>query len=553
MQNWFGPRGFGRALSWLAAGPFLWTLCGAPAFAATDPQDATLDAPPANLAPASATLSQILAAHDKAVGNVTAGSGRATVEKWTFTDSGLAGSERLERSGTNYHSRIAAGPFVDEYGQYQETRWHQDANGFTSQTSQIDSRSFYAIRVLEDAADPKNDVTILGQTAGAAPAWVLQIKRPGYRHPEWIFYDRANAQVVRVEYVSGRHRVVETYDDFRTTDGIAQAWHMHDGDGRPELDDDWHLQAVRHGVAVSDAEFQMPPHRPTISRVTVPTQIPDQTTGLGFVVRLNINGRGLDFLLDSASDVSILDRNVAHDLGLPTFGQTTQLSDGKPVAYRSVLPDVDLDGIRLHGYSILCESFAYKPAADTRIVGVLGYDFFAANVLHFDFANGRLEALPVAPFFQPHPVASGLDIPMQIDDGVPLIPMYIGDTLATNVVLDTALSFSLISGSFAAAHPADVVDAGHDHGTGLVPFADDNAYGVRAEIWYASVPHLRFALSDYIDKGVITGNFPFRFHDREVDGFVGSDYLKLYDLYFAYPAGRLIVAPNANMQRLERH
>ncbi|HEY5425202.1 MAG TPA: aspartyl protease family protein, partial [Candidatus Tumulicola sp.] len=445
-------------------------LCAVSAAPALDKHDAALDAAPTGLVPSSAKLSDVLAAHDRAVGNAAAEAGKTVAERWIFTSAGIAGTETLERSGLNYHSRIAEGPFVEEYGQYQGTRWHQDANGFTSATSEIDARSFYAVRVLEDAADPKNDVTILGETTGAQPAWVFQIKRPGYRHPEWIFYDKASAQVVRVEFVSSRRRIVETYDDFRTTDGFVQAWHIRDTDGRPELDDDWSLQSVRHGVPLSDAIFQMPPHRPTVSHVTAATDIPDRTTRAGFVVRVNLDGRGLDFLLDSASDESILDRNVAHDLNLPTYGQTTKLADGRPVTYRTTLADADVAGIHLRNFTVSCSDFAYDPDSRIRIVGVLGYDFFAANVLHFDFANGRIEALPTPPFTQAAPVAGGIEIPLTIDDGVPLVPMYVGNTLATAVVLDTALPFSLISGTFAAEHPADVVDRSHgDHASGMVP------------------------------------------------------------------------------------
>ena len=528
------------------------TAVVAPAVARAAQDDPALNAPPTGLQPTTATLSAILAAHDKANAQANAAKTAGIVERWEFTDSGITGTELLKRSGTNYRSQITEGPFVDLFGQYHDSRWHQDANGYTSETTQIDTRSFYAVRVLEDAADPKNDVSVLGETIGARPAWVLQIKRTGYRHPEWVFYDKQTAQVVRVEFVSSRHRVTEIYDDFRTTDGVTQAWHMHDTDGRPELDDDWTLKSVERNVSLNDADFQGPPHRPSISHVSAETDIPAQTTFAGFVVRLNVNGRGLDFLLDSASSTSVIDRNVAHDLGLPTYGQTTHLSDGKPVEYRTTIADTDVGSIHLHNYVLDAVDYAYNPREEMRVVGVLGYDFFAANVLRFDFVNGRLAALPAAAFTQATPVPGGLEIPLSIDDGLPLVPMYIGDTLSTNVVLDTILPYSLVSGSFAAAHPEQVVDLHPgEHGHSVVPFADDNTFGVLAEVWAAKVPHLRFALSDYINKFVFTGNFPFKMHGRDVDGFVGLDYLHLYDVYFAYPEGRLIVKPNARLHQLQ--
>jgi hypothetical protein len=519
-----------------------------PGRAARPDTDPALDVPPAGLVASKVTLSQVLAAHDKA-NQPAAGSRDTVVERWSFTDSGLAGTEVLQRSGSNYRSTLAAGPFVDRYGQIQDIRWHQDDNGFTSVTTQIDARSFYAVRVLEDAADPKNDVTVAGQTTGERPAWVLRIKRSGYRHPEWVFYDEANGQVVRVEYVGSKRRNVETYDDFRNSGGIVRSWHMHDTDGRPELDDDWTLDSIQRGVTLPDSTFAMPPYHPTVSAVTAATAIPDRRTGWGNIVRVNVKGRGLDFLLDSAAGVSTIDRNVAHDLGLPDYGQTTRLKDGHIVNYRTMLADADVGGIHLHDFALQTEDFAWNPDEKTRIVGELGYDFFAANVLHFDNVNGTLEALPAAAFTAPVPVPGGVDVPIQLDDGVPLVPMYIGNTLTNNVVLDTALPLSLISGTFALNHPADVVDMSRgSHNHAMVPFADDNSYGIRAETWYARSPTLQFAISNYTDKLVIAANFPFLIHDKEVDGFVGIDYLRYYDLYFAYPYGRLIVKPNARMR-----
>ena len=79
----------------------------------------------------------------------------SVVEHWTYTEAGVSGAEDLQRDGTDYHSRITYGPFVDEYGQRGDARWHNDANGFTSGTTDIEERSFYAMRVTEDASDPK--------------------------------------------------------------------------------------------------------------------------------------------------------------------------------------------------------------------------------------------------------------------------------------------------------------------------------------------------------------------------------------------------------------
>ncbi len=509
--------------------------------------DATLDASPAGISPTTTHLATILAAHDKAVGQLPAGMRDSVVEYWEFTDSGLAGSERLERSGSNYHSRIANGPFVEEYGQFGATRWHQDANGFTAATTQIDERSFYATRVVEDASDPKNDVTVLGETSGPHPAYVLKVKRSGFKHPEFIFYDTETGNVVRVEYAVRRQRVIETYDDFRITNGVSRAWHIHDTDGRPALDDDWKLQSITHGDAIADAVFQMPPHRPAVSQVTEVTQIPSRTFLDGYLVRMTVAGRGYDFLLDSSVEESTIDRNVAREMNLPTYGQTTQLPDGKPVTYRTTIADGDIAGIRLRNFTLNSEEFAYQPDDRTKIVGILGFDFFAANVLHFDFMNRTLEALPVAGFAAAQPVEGSVDVPLTLDDGLPLIAVGIGTTVTHNAVLSTGFPFSIIFGSFVDEHSSDVKDPPGEHHRHqeLVPFADDGTFGVSAQVWTSLVADLRFAIGDYRQVGLFTTNYPLTIHDQPIDAIVGMDYLQFYDVYFVYPYNRLIVKPNA--------
>jgi hypothetical protein len=518
--------------------------CGFPADAASDPK---LDQPPAGIVPTTIRLAEILAAHEKAVGAVPAGTPNTVVERWEFVDTGLAGIENLVRSGTDYRSTIEAGPFVERFGQHSGERWHQDANGFTNPTTGVDDRSFYAIRVLEDAADPKNDVTVLGETTGAHPAYVLQVKRPGGHHFEWIFYDKATWQVDRVELSASGRRIVETYDDFRATKGVTQAWHVHDTDGRPELDDDYTLQSLQQGVPVDASAFQPPPHAPTVSRVTQTAAIPAQTHRAGFVVRMMVNGRGLDFLLSSGAERSVIDRDVARDLHLPTFGQTTQLADGKPVSYRTVIADGDVGPIHLHNFVFDSERFVYQPNDSTKVVGTLGSDFFAANVLHFDFENGTLEALPVLGFDQVHPVDGAFDIPLDVDDGTPFVTLRIGDTIAAHSILETSSPYTILFGAFVDEHPAQLedVDTRIGHRRTVVPFADDGAFGTEAEVWEANVKDFIFAITAYPAAGVVATNYPYTLHGENVEAMVGMDYMCLYDLYFDYPNGRLLLKPNA--------
>jgi Aspartyl protease len=506
--------------------------------------DAVLDAPPPGLVPTTATLAAILAAHDKAAGS-SGGASEATVEKWTFTDAGVAGNEVLQRSGTNYHSTIVRGPFVEQYGQVDGKRWHQDANGFTSAASGIEDPSFTAVRVLEDAADPKNDVTVIGETSGANPAYVLQIKRPGFHHPEWVYYDKSTAQIVRVEFVSGKRRDVQEYDDFRSTGGVTQAWHMHDTDGRPELDDDWRLVEFKRGLTVPSAVFAPPPN-PENAAVAARAPIPSTFVGDDTViVRLQVAGRGLDFELDASEPESIIDRSVAEELGLPTYGQVTRLADGQPIGYETILPDANLGPARLHDFRLLVEGFTYKARADTRVVGLLGYDFLANHVVHVDYVHDLVEIFPTQAFGNATPVDGGLDLPISFDDGLLLVPMQFGATFTDKVIVNNAFPYTLAFGPFYSEHSADFHDLFRTKEQRDVPFADGDTVGQRFEVWVTQTASLRFAIADFGSHLFLATNLPYDAYQTNVDAMIGADYLHYFDLYFDYPHGRFIVKPNS--------
>ena len=82
---------------------------------------------------------------------------------WSLTFSGVTGTETLLRRSADYHSTIALGPFTEEFGEFAGRRWHVNENGVPSPSKGDDYTSFVMFRVMDDVADPKNDVTLLGE------------------------------------------------------------------------------------------------------------------------------------------------------------------------------------------------------------------------------------------------------------------------------------------------------------------------------------------------------------------------------------------------------
>jgi Aspartyl protease len=509
--------------------------------------DDKLDAPPAGLTPSSAHLADILKAHESAVGHLDAGVPDRSVEDWSFTDTGQSGTEHLERSKTDYDSQITFGSLAESYGQFNGVRWHHDYNGFTSTTYANDDESFFPLRVLDDLADPKNDVTLKGETTGASPAYVIEIKRPLYHHPEWVFVDKSSDLITRVEWVSGKRRIVNVYDDYRLTDGLRQPWHIHDSDGRPQRDDDWHRTSLSRAAPISVARFAPPPSTPGISLgFADTTALPAKMLFRRLVVRVSVQGRGLDFLIDSASANSYIDRDVAADLNLPTFGALTQLDDGTKLAYMTRIDDATVGPLRFQNLVLESTTYKYQFGENIRVVGVLGYDFLAGVVLHINYLDGTAELIPRSHFAGANPIADSYVLPLVMDDGVPMVSMGIGEGVAPHVIFGTAMPFTVIGGPYIDAHPTDFVDLpGVKRRDAFVPFADENSYGATASVWPTRASHMRIGPSDYQQLLVVGTNFPLGSSEDAADAILGVDYLVFYDVYLDYPDQRIIIKPNA--------
>lgn len=503
------------------------------------------DKPPAGIVPTSESLAAILAAHDRAVGRPAPGTKDTTRERWTFTDMGLSGTEVLVRSGTDYHSIITAGPFNEEYGQVDGRRWHRNNNGITSSIEDDDARSFTMLRVLEDAADPKNDVKVLGEVAAPKPAYVLEIRRPGLKHPEWVFYDKATSLVARVDTVSDDFRLSSVYDDYRTTSGLTQPWHVRDSYTESYLDDEWQRASMTVGEQIDRKDLAEPARGRSIADFTGQVSLPANIVYGTVVLRVNVNGRGLDFSLSTDAPRSIIDRDVARELNLPTFGQVTKSNGGEPVGYKTVLAQADLGPLHLHDFVMRALPFHYHANDATKIVGVLGYDVLAGAVMHIDYVKGKVELIDARQFDSESLNGKPAVLPLKIIDGVPFCEGRIGQTTAKRLIIDNDSDVTVVFGAFSTRYPDDVKDeSGRRHADYVVPFADRSQYGLHVESWIARPTHFVFGPVDFATAHFFATNYPLQEAGQDVDGIVGADVLGFYDVYVDFPHDRVVLVPN---------
>jgi hypothetical protein len=528
-------------------------------------KDDKLDAPPPGITPASVTISQILKQYDAAVGRLKAGVTDMRREVWRFSKAGLNGTETLTRQGFNFHSKIVAGPIVNEYGQFLGQRWHKDANGFVTPVEGIDITSFQMLvfmRNFGDAEDPKNDVKVIGESNDAQPAYVVQINRPSYLHPEWIYYDKKTGLIDQIVNVVSAKRYTATYTDYRPTKGLTQPWHVHVTDGRAPLDEDFTRDSLAIGIASDAREFVMPLNTASLATVAGHMDIPSRIvtrhlymrSGLRsyrtfsaptVVVRVNVNGRGLDFELSAGTPESLLDWDVAQQLGLSSYGQTLRTPSGDPMAYDTMLPTAQIGSLALHNFAVRALPFNYHLGGEVEVVGTLGYDVLRSGVFKIDYDNGKVTLDPASVYDSAQPVPGAFMVPIHFDQGYAFFDGLLDFHSSRSVLFANNFNLSYVFGHFTSRYPDSVKDAsGEHHGGAVVPFADSSGYGRRLEVWLGRIPDLQFAQAHFVDYYMLGTDGDVTFAGHQVDAVIGADFLKYYDVYLDYPHNRVLLKPN---------
>jgi hypothetical protein len=513
-------------------------LITAPSIAVGKGATVNLDKAPDGIVPTTAILSKILSAHQAAIGRLQPATGSVRTDIWNFTDSGTTGSERLVRQGSDYHSVITTGPFTEEYGQSGFSRWYMNENGAVTDTTSADFRSFDMFRVLDDANDPKNDVTLLGETTDAQPAYVVEVKRPHEAHPEWLYFDKKTALVTSTIQIIDDRRITSTYGNYQMVRGLTEPAHVHDSDGTASLDDDYQRQSATFSNTVSPNEFAKPPSRANFALVNHPVDLKARIVRNTVIIRLNVNGRGLDFELSSGDPHSFIDSEVARELNLPTFGHVTQ-AEGEDQAYETKIATAWAGDLYVQNFALEALPFSFH--AD---------DFLSQGFFTVDYVNGRVTATPntVAPF---DAFGAGLDvIPVWFDDGQPFFSCTIGDHGTNYALLDSSFELSYVLGSFTQEYPDAVPDLFRkQHTHAIVPFADSGSYGRDLDIWLAKLPTLQVGPMNFVNYDMFATDADLESGDHPIDAVIGSQFLQFFDVSYDFAHSRVLLKENAYFHR----
>lgn len=165
------------------------------------------------------------------------------------------------------------------------------------------------------------------------------------------------------------------------------------------------------------------PATASVADTTVRTSVPFRFDLGNLFVEVFINGTGPhDFLLDTGSPVTAMDRGLAQRLGLTIESVGTASGAGgdsvpagrvEGVGVRLAGEDAAPDGV----YVLPLDSLM-SPTSDRRVDGVVGYPFFRDRVVELDFPAGSVQVHDAKRFRYTGP---GHRLPMTVRDGWALL------------------------------------------------------------------------------------------------------------------------------------
>jgi len=180
-------------------------------------------------------------------------------------------------------------------------------------------------------------------------------------------------------------------------------------------------------------------------------------------------------------------------------------------------------------------------------VGLLGFDFIAATLLHIDYEHETLDAF--APGALPPP-AGAVGVPIRLNRQQPSVSVSIDGFKSDDFLIDTGAGVPfMIFQRFFRPRPNDDRKGARDAVRSGGATSTVRIVGGRSGADAVTVSH--FSLGDW---NFATAN-GFLASDRNIfgidneDGLIGADILRLFDVYLDYPDERIYLEPNARFPR----
>jgi predicted aspartyl protease len=426
--------------------------------------------------------------------------------------------------GSNYVETESDGVITTAEGSFNGVDWAQNGNGIvlTRDKASLYEDPYQAALDAPDVASAVLDVE--NDSDGNI---VLDITRPSGSSKRYT-YDSTTFLPVRVDYNDAGERRSYIFSDYKRYFGIMFPAHITYTSQLAKNDATYDLVSYDR-VSAADVSLAIPTSKPVFdlgSRTSLP--IPADFSSDGVIVRVTVAGRGLDFLLDSGSSESIIDVDVARELGLSVHDQRTLAYSGTPMAGETVINDLSLGDIHAPHFAIETVPFSLN-VDQKKVVGILGGDFFASGRIAVDF--GARTVTMLAPAMQ-LPATGWTKLPIQVTAFVPVTTAAFNGFKGTFVVDTGAWSTVLYRHYFAHFMPKAMAVEGQASGISGKRFDFRTYHMSRIDIGDLAFVNIQV---EVLDSGK-TDNY-------SVDGLLGRTFLNNFSLIFDYADQTLYLKP----------
>lgn len=448
------------------------------------------------------------------------------IEDWHLQQDGMSGTFRVHRLGRDYRETTILGPLSYENGVRNGVRWQTNRNGLTFTFSGFHERDAISERVFEGPLRSDRDQKLVGESV-QENAYVIEVNPPGGRH-EWMYIDKHTGLLTRRDRIEKHRRYVTHYDDYKYYDGVADPSKIRSldsfGNEREQTltsrTYDWSPDVRDVEIPARRRDFVEFPASVTSAR------IPGRFVNGLFVVRVSVNGRPYDFLLDSGAAGIVIDPSVAEQANLERYGSRVGSTIGSFTESTAIVTTLGVGALKMQHVITRVVPVPFRIDDRTKISGLLGFDFFADAIVHLDYDRGIAEAID-KPAFK---VENMTSVPLALDDKTPSVKAHIGSAVA-RLTIDTGANRTLVFSQF--ADRADLA------GARIAATTRFRGVGGTGNGEMTRIHTFEFANVTLSDTPVEIANDDFGSEDT--DGILGADLLKNYEVFFDYPAGQLHV------------
>jgi predicted aspartyl protease len=480
---------------------------------------------PAGLVTSSSTLAKVRALYEHA--HLHEHTRAVTIfEDWRLYQDGTVGSFKVNRLGRDVRETTTLGPLAYARGALRGVHWEQTRNGLTFTYPGVhEQRDAISDHAFRDPTDDR-DVRLMGDSTQFG-AYVVEINPPAGRRV-WLYVDKHSGLVVRKEWIARRRRYISTFDDYHLVEGVGEPSRVRTvdslGNEREQI-----LVSRSFDITPDPRDVDMPAARRFLefperqASVRLPVRFVD---GLA-IVRVIVGRAGYDFLLDSGAAGIVVDPALVEQQGLERYGQRVGVTMGTFPEATTIVPQMTVGGLRMRNVVARVVPIPFHLDDGTHVIGLLGFDFFADSVVHLNLERSVAEVQAPERF---RPPADAVGVPIGLDDKTPAAHVRAG---AGNgrVVLDTGANRSVFETAFAERAefaPARVAGTMRVRGIGGVANAEP-----------ALIPGLE--LGGIWAREVVTDVSNTDLGTDDVDGILGTDLLRGYELWFDYRTATVYV------------